>query len=155
MASLVNACSTALINAGSVPMRGVVCAVSVGRLPGSDESFNLVLDPSETELPSLVGGGCFVFMFSSILTASPNDDASDIPSASLLWTNYTATSGRIDDAELAQAQAIALQGAREIWKVIKNSLSSPREVYETKARAEDVEPARPPSPELDDAAMEI
>ncbi|KAI0685733.1 ribosomal protein S5 domain 2-type protein [Cytidiella melzeri] len=125
MASLINACTAAFINAGSVPMRGVVCAVAMGRLPDTDagtSSCTLVLDPSETELPRLRGGGCFAFMFSyagfrSIVEADP-----DLPGVTLLWRNYAASDGTFDEDEFARAQSLARKGAEEIWKLMKISL---------------------------------
>ncbi|KAI0090115.1 ribosomal protein S5 domain 2-type protein [Irpex rosettiformis] len=121
MASLINACSAAFINAGSMPMRGVVCAVSIGRLPGEDDDATiLVLDPSETELSKLRGGGCFAFLFS--FSTSPSQAEDDIPGVSLLWRNYAASDGTFDEAEFARAQSLACQGATEIWKTMKKSL---------------------------------
>lgn len=151
VASLVNACSAALINAGSVPMKGVVCAVAVGRLSDGPGVHTMVLDPSETELPALVGGGCFVFMFSSVLPHA--EETADVPHAALLWTNYTATSGVFEDSEFAEAQELALEGAERIWRTFKDSISDHgiQEVEKTKAE----KPSRQSSPEIDDDKMEI
>lgn len=121
MASLINACSGAFVNAGSVPMRGVVCGVAIGRLLDKDAGVTtLVLDPSETELPHLKGGGCFAFFFS--YHASRLQGQEDVPGASLLWRNYAASDGTFDEAEFARAQSLAQKGATEIWKTMKNSL---------------------------------
>jgi len=119
IASLVNASSAALVNASSVPMRGVVCAVSVGRLPSQKETI-LILDPSEPELPRLSGGGCFAFLFSSVL-ASVSPSETNIPSCSLLWTSYT-TKTPFDESELMQAQKLAEKGARQVWGTLKESV---------------------------------
>lgn len=116
-ACLVNASSAALINTGSVPMRGVVCAVAIGRL-SSEGGTELVLDPSEAELPRLLGGGCFAFLFSAVLSSA---SASDVPPYSLLWTNYT-TNTPFDEAELKRAREIAETGARAVWKALKESV---------------------------------
>ena len=158
VASLVNACSAALINAGSVPMKGVVCAVAVGRVsdPINPGETSMVLDPSEAELPHLVGGGCFVFMFSSILPTT--SQKSDIPQSLLLWTNYSATSGAISDSELEDAQNIALQGAEDIWRTLKDSLSPKRSTNKSRVSQEvpsSDRASRASSPEIDDAEMEI
>ncbi|EKM58179.1 uncharacterized protein PHACADRAFT_88763 [Phanerochaete carnosa HHB-10118-sp] len=159
VASLVNACSASLINAGSVPIKGVVCAASVGRIPDLNDSgsYVLVLDPSEAELASLEGGGCFVFMFASTLPPSPDDDQ-DTPHTSLLWTNYTATSGVIDDAEFMEAKNLALEGAQEIWALFKGSIkpshsTSGEIVNERELQAR--EDQQPPSAGMDDSTMEI
>ena len=52
LASMINASTLALVNAGSVPMRGVVCAVSVGK-----KKDGYVVDETEDTC------GCFAFMF--------------------------------------------------------------------------------------------
>ncbi|PSS37452.1 hypothetical protein PHLCEN_2v659 [Hermanssonia centrifuga] len=124
VASLVNASSAALINASSVPMKGTVCAVAVGRLPGLDNTSapTPVLDPSEKELPYLVGGGCFAFMFSSTLP-SAKISQSDTPNASLLWTNYTASRGPLTNGEFTHAQQLAEKAAGQIWKRMKTSVA--------------------------------
>jgi exosome complex component RRP46 len=62
MATAVNAGMLALINAGSVPLKGVVCTVAVGRRLGDSV---LVLDPGEEEEAGLSASGCFAFLFSN------------------------------------------------------------------------------------------
>ncbi|RPD54967.1 hypothetical protein L226DRAFT_571612 [Lentinus tigrinus ALCF2SS1-7] len=120
-ASLVNATAAAFINGGSVPMRGVVCAIAVGRLKGEADG-ELILDPEEGELPQLAGNGCFAFLFSSSLSRS-SDTSSDIPPCFLLWTNYT-TDAPFDVAELGRAKGLAEKGARQVWVALKQSLGS-------------------------------
>lgn len=158
IASLVNASSAALINTGSVPMRGIVCAVAVGRKASESGGTELLLDPSEAELPRLLGGGCFAFFFSAVLSSAP---ASDTPPCSLLWTNYT-TNTPFDEAELERARDLAEAGVREVWKALKESVGTmdasqaniaPKakkdlEAMEEGINAEDAD-------ESDDAKMEI
>ena len=60
---MINASSLVLLNPGSVHTRGVVTAISIGRL--SDGT--LVVDPDEEEEESLGGGGCFALMFAILL----------------------------------------------------------------------------------------
>ncbi len=122
-ASLVNAAAAALVNAGSVPMRGVVCAVAVGRVKG--DAGELILDPEEVELQNLAGSGCFAFLFSSLLAAP----STGTPVCSLLWTNYT-TAAPFDVSELAQARALAEKGARQVWFALKQSIGSTEEVMQ-------------------------
>ena len=62
-AVMINASSLVLLNPGSVHTRGVVTAISIGRL--SDGT--LVVDPDEEEEESLGGGGCFALMFAILL----------------------------------------------------------------------------------------
>ncbi|CCM02154.1 uncharacterized protein FIBRA_04232 [Fibroporia radiculosa] len=124
IASLVNATTAALLNTAAVPMRGVVCAVSVGRLRSQSASPTLILDPSESELPYLSGSGCFAFLFSSVVTALPDSEASsDVPPCSLLWTNYSANTS-FTESELVDARKLAERGAVEVWKALKESLGS-------------------------------
>lgn len=103
-------------------MKGVISAVAVGRIasPSSPGGFTTILDPSEVETPNLVGGGCFVFMFSSTLSSKPTQDTLPV---SLLWTNYIATVGAFGEDEFNQARATALGGAQQIWEALKASIS--------------------------------
>lgn len=55
VAAMINAATLAFLNAGSVPMKGIVCAVAVGRTVGGE----LVVDPSEEEVEA---AGCFAFL---------------------------------------------------------------------------------------------
>ncbi|KAH9916986.1 3' exoribonuclease family, domain 1-domain-containing protein [Epithele typhae] len=119
-AALVNAAAAALINAGSVPMKGVVCAVAVGRMTGGAV---LVLDPEESELPRLAGGGCFAFLFSSTLGDGKESPAVDVPPCSMLWTNFT-TSAPFDVDELSRARQLAAKGAVEVWLAMKGTMGS-------------------------------
>ncbi|EIW54831.1 exosome non-catalytic core subunit RRP46 [Trametes versicolor FP-101664 SS1] len=145
-ASLVNATTAALVNAGSVPMMGVVCAVAVGRLPDG----TLVLDPEETELSRLAGSGCFAFLFSAVLAAAPLA-ASDVPQCSLLWTNYT-TAAPFDVAELAKARELAEKGARQVWLKMKESVGWLENAAAPKVEVK-AEPAS--AMEVDDEKVEI
>ncbi|KAI0338073.1 hypothetical protein BDW22DRAFT_1363464 [Trametopsis cervina] len=123
MASLINASTAAFVNSGSIPMRGVVCAVAIGRLPNGssgEPGCTLVLDPSEIELPKLEGGGCFAFLFSA--TTSKSLVQTEVPAASLLWRNYSASNGSFDETEFANAQSLARHGAEELWHAMKRSL---------------------------------
>ncbi|KAK2460358.1 hypothetical protein APHAL10511_007747 [Amanita phalloides] len=61
-ASLVNASTLALLNAGSIPMRGIVAAVSVGM---SSSTGELVVDPANDQLSDLAASGCFAFLFAA------------------------------------------------------------------------------------------
>ncbi|KAH9836286.1 ribosomal protein S5 domain 2-type protein [Rhodofomes roseus] len=157
IASLVNASSAALISASSVPMRGIVCAVAVGRLP-SESALKLVLDPSEAEMPRLSGGGCFAFLFSVVLS-SASSSTQEVPPCSLLWTNYT-TNTPFDEAELKRARELAEGGAREVWKILKESISTmdashASTIQKTRAEPEAMEEVPSHAEDSDDAKMEI
>ncbi|RDX51744.1 hypothetical protein OH76DRAFT_1401170 [Lentinus brumalis] len=149
-ASLVNATAAAFINAGSVPMRGVVCAVAVGRLKDEADG-ELILDPEEVELPRLAGSGCFAFLFSSSL--SPDTGASsDIPPCSLLWTNYT-TAAPFDVSELSRARELAAKGARQVWFALKESLAPRGTSTLIDAKVKSERPSQ--DMEVDDEKVEI
>ena len=124
VASLINASTAALINASSIPMKGVVCAIAVGRLRDSEaiqDAPDLILDPSEDELSMLSGSGCFAFLFSSALPQSAHSQP-DIPSNSLLWTNYAIATASFDSKEFDRALELASSGAVRIWQALKNGL---------------------------------
>ncbi|KAG2053231.1 hypothetical protein BDR06DRAFT_825721, partial [Suillus hirtellus] len=60
LAAEINACTLALINAGSIAMRGVVCAVPVGRVK-KGSVISVEVDVADDVV--LEGGGCFAFLF--------------------------------------------------------------------------------------------
>ncbi|KAH7917815.1 ribosomal protein S5 domain 2-like protein [Leucogyrophana mollusca] len=124
VAAQINACTLALMNAGSVPMRGVVCAVGVGRVRNGGE-VRMILDPSEEEAASMEGGGCFAFIFATGLSHASNND---MPSSDVVWTNYHTTPGTtFDESELVQAKELARQGAVVVWESMKKSLGDEEE----------------------------
>jgi len=57
VAAMINAATLAFLDAGSVPMKGIICAVAVGRRVGGE----LVVDPSEDE-DEVEAAGCFAFL---------------------------------------------------------------------------------------------
>jgi exosome complex component RRP46 len=112
IAAMINASTLALMKAGSIPMRGVVCAVSVGRLRSNSESSPiLVLDPSDDEVPSLAGGGCFAFLF----------NASQKGGSEVVWSNWQSTAPVSEDT-LISARVLARGGAEKVWKAMKESI---------------------------------
>lgn len=110
VAAMINASTVALINA-AVPMRGVVCAVSMGY---SNITKGLVLDPGEED--KLNASGCFAFMFAS------TDDEAEV------WSNWQSKAG-FDERELSEAKNLARAGARDVWLKIKEVLG-PKQVDE-------------------------
>ncbi|EDR06501.1 uncharacterized protein LACBIDRAFT_299954 [Laccaria bicolor S238N-H82] len=57
VAAMINAATLAFLNAGSIPMKGIICAMPVGRRVGGE----LVVDPSEEEV-EVEATGCFAFL---------------------------------------------------------------------------------------------
>jgi exosome complex component RRP46 len=141
-AAMINASTLALLNAGSVPMRGVVCAVSVGRMCSkSNPSALLILDPSEDEIPSLGGGGCFAFLFATGLN---NSGSSSVPSSEAVWNNWQ-SSMPFTEEELLRARDLARDGAERVWANMKQSIgsmvapSSTHERTDRKAKIADID----------------
>lgn len=124
IAACINASSLALLNAGSIPMTSVVCAVAVSRLRSAteDDASALVLDPSEAEFLETVGCGCFAFSFATEISGS--QQSQDSPAGRMVWTNWHARDGVLDEGEFARAQALGLAGAETVWRAFK--LSVPR-----------------------------
>jgi len=123
VAACINAASLALLNAGSIPMTGVVCAAAVAWLhPATEEATSsyLVLDPSEAESHTAAGCGCFAYLFTTEIGESEESPA--IPGARLVWTNWHANSGVFDEEELTRARALGLAGAETVWRAIKQSV---------------------------------
>lgn len=133
-------------------MKGVVCAIAVGRLRGSAEETldvpTLILDPSEAELSALSGSGCFAFLFSSALPKSSQSQSSAPPS-SLLWTNYAVATGSFSPEEFESALELATSGAERVWQALKSSLQPHIGPSIPKETAEEVQSA------LDDEKIEI
>jgi len=131
IASLINASTLAVLKAGSVPMRAVVCAVSVGRLHLPTTSApskiarrpTLVVDPGEDEIGLLEGGGCFAFMLGAgVLTASTNGQSPQTPGCDAVWSNWYATSSRFDENEFVEASKLAKIAVQQVWKTMKASV---------------------------------
>lgn len=122
IAACINASSLALLNAGSIPMTSVVCAVAVSRLRSAteDDASALVLDPSEAEFLETVGCGCFAFSFATEISGS--QQSQDSPPGRMVWTNWRARDGVFDEGEFARAQALGLAGAEIVWRAFKRSV---------------------------------
>ncbi|KIM36926.1 hypothetical protein M413DRAFT_448844 [Hebeloma cylindrosporum] len=133
-AAMINASSLALLNAGSVPMRGLVAAVAVGRVSGGQ----LVLDPSEEEAVSLEAGGTFAFMFADGIGRKTSN-------SECVWTNWKSDSGGYDQREIFQARELARTGARAVYEAMRTDFEKPRmvahvhEQVEVETKSEDHE----------------
>ncbi|KAL4075278.1 ribosomal protein S5 domain 2-type protein [Scleroderma yunnanense] len=116
----INACSLALVNSGSIPMRGVVCAVAVGLRKTEGRQTEFVLDPVEES--KLDGAGCLAFLFG----IGPASVQGGLPPSEVLWTNFRTVNGSVlslQASELAQATTVARKGATEVWLGMKKSLA--------------------------------
>lgn len=113
IAAMINASSLALLNAASIPMRGVVCAVAVGRHESTaSDRYGLILDPIEEEIHSLNGGGCFAFLFASSLNGTAAGE--------LVWSSWQSSSP-FSEEELRRARELARTGSKRVWGDIKES----------------------------------
>ncbi|KAJ3515030.1 hypothetical protein NLJ89_g2025 [Agrocybe chaxingu] len=110
-AAVINASSLAIVNAASIPMRGIVCAVAIGSL--SDGT--LVLDPTDAETAKLRGTGCFAFMFADDIGEAGTE-------IDCVWTSWRSIVGGYDEKELLRAKEVARVGARTVYSAIKKSI---------------------------------
>ncbi|KAJ7505861.1 exosome component Rrp46 [Mycena galericulata] len=99
VAAMINASTLALLNAGSIPMKGVVCAVAVGRIKSG-----LIVDPGDDEEADLDASGCFAFLFGN-----------GVDDARCVWTNWKSSSGTFNEAELTKCKLIAAGATKEVW----------------------------------------
>ncbi|RXW20870.1 hypothetical protein EST38_g4986 [Candolleomyces aberdarensis] len=110
LAAMINASSLALLNAGSIPMRGVVCAIAVGRTRNGD----LVVDPDEKTAGEVTQGGCFAFMVA--------DGAGLESNSTTVWTNWRSQElGTFDEDELIEAREVARESIKEVYATMKSS----------------------------------
>ena len=129
VASIINASTVALINTGSVPMRGTICAVAVARLHtmSMPSVGYLVLDPSDTETATATASGCFAFLFAHGLGAPGNGHPTEQPdkiSCESVWTTWHANGGSFTEDELVRAQELAKAGAERVRQAMKDSVRS-------------------------------
>ncbi|EIN08128.1 hypothetical protein PUNSTDRAFT_102893 [Punctularia strigosozonata HHB-11173 SS5] len=121
LAAMINASTIALLNAGSIQMRGVVCAVAVG----VDTSGSLLVDPAPSELPHLAACGCFAFIIRAT-SASTERHLQCEP----VWTNWQTrtSSSAVHPNALARAREAAEKASLTVWEHLKSSMarSEPR-----------------------------
>ncbi|KAK7025981.1 hypothetical protein VNI00_015811 [Paramarasmius palmivorus] len=111
-ASIINASTLALLNSGSIPMKGVICAVALGRVPES----RYIVDPSDEEVETMNGGGCFAFVFSDVLDSSESSSKS-----TCIWSNWRSWSegGGFDEQEVIRTRELAREAAEGVWERMK------------------------------------
>ncbi|KAG8746133.1 exosome non-catalytic core subunit rrp46 [Ceratobasidium sp. 414] len=119
-AAHVNAASLALLNAASIPMRGVVCAIAVGITEAGDP----VLDPADGEC---VRAGCFAFFFSEV----------DAPEGEVVWADWKGATSKdevfvvflfersiklIEFEQYERATSLARAGAKEVLTQVRTEM---------------------------------
>ncbi|KAG8905463.1 exosome non-catalytic core subunit rrp46 [Tulasnella sp. 403] len=121
LAACVNAASLACLNAASVPMRGTLCAVAVGkRSPQSatqrqglvQDAPELVLDPEEDE--SHAGWAVFAFVFGATFSGDQETQGCEP-----IWVDCVGLSSEND---YRAAKALAYKGAQEVLKFFRQEL---------------------------------
>ena len=119
LAAEINACSLALLNAGSIPLRGVVCAIAVAQSTSTTPPHFVTASSG----PPTEYTGCFAFLFGVDHTSGQGTGA--IPPSKMIWTNYRARPGNtFSVAALAEAEKVALEGAATVWTKMKESLGA-------------------------------
>lgn len=142
-AASINASSLALMNA-SVPMKGVVCAITVARTGSED----LILSPNTDELASSTASGCFAFIFTAAELSTDRLHVSEV------WSNWQSSRG-FDVTDIFGARELAKQGARHIWELMKESVGSGGVRRSDDAEVEADATDRPPEGGGDEDEMEI
>ncbi|PAV21173.1 exosome component Rrp46 [Pyrrhoderma noxium] len=105
IAATINAASLALLNASSIPLCGVVCAIAIGRVRSTGELF---VDPSEEELRFLDGSGTFAFLVSG----KKVEDRGSKGDAELVFSNWSAAP--FGEEELGRVIELARAGALRV-----------------------------------------
>ena len=134
-AALINAASLALLQSGSTPMTGVPCAVAIGIINslrsevevhgerGTSVNRIMVLDPEESEVSSLIGGGVFAVHFSrgktSLSSVTTSKESTDVE-GEVVWCTWE---GLFVEKEFIEAQAIAIEGAKRVLQCLGSALA--------------------------------
>ncbi|KAF9047791.1 exosome component Rrp46 [Panaeolus papilionaceus] len=103
LAAMINASTTALLDAASVPMRGIVFAIAIGRLPNG----TLVVDAGEDEEERLEASGCFAFLFAGEVRSD------------CVWSSWKTRTGQYNEEELYAARQMGLEAARLVCEKSK------------------------------------
>jgi exosome complex component RRP46 len=74
------------------------------------------LDPDESELASLEGGGCFAFIFATGVTRSLDRQPGNSPE--MVWSNWQPTTP-FNENELVHATDLARAGSERMWATMK------------------------------------
>lgn len=113
-------------------MTGVPCAVAIGVIDtpcsesgthgekGTTTNRIVVLDPEESEVASLIGGGVFAIHFSRgkepLLTSKERTDVE----GEVVWCSWE---GLFMEKEFIEAQALAIEGAKRVLQTLRSALA--------------------------------
>lgn len=117
-AALINAGSLAFLQASSIPLIGIVVAVSLG-VKRVGKNRTLIVDPEDGEISDLVGGGVFAFIFSQSHRMNEDQHEKEMRGR-LVWSSWD---GIFDVAEVAKAEGLARQKGLEIVLLFRQILS--------------------------------
>jgi len=119
-------------------MTGVPCAVAIGIIntplsevgaygeKGTTTNRITVLDPEESEVASLIGGGVFAIHFSrrkGSLSSGPASKESIDAEGEMAWCSWE---GLFIEKEFIEAQALAIQGAKRVLQSLRSALAGER-----------------------------
>jgi exosome complex component RRP46 len=105
-AALINAGSLALLDTGTIPLTGVIVAISVGVVLDKG-ARSIVVDPDDEETMDLVGGGVFAFIF-----AGTHGKIEPLgPPGRVVWCSWE---GEFHTQEVERAESLALEAASKV-----------------------------------------
>lgn len=116
-AALINAGSLAFLQASSIPLTGVIIAVSIG-VKEENGSRNLLVDPEESETSSLVGCGVFAFLFFQSRQRQSNGERGI--EGKVVWSQWN---GDLEMTEVSRAEKLARQKGLEILQLFRRIMS--------------------------------
>jgi exosome complex component RRP46 len=103
VAAMINACTLALLDAGSIPMRGVVCAVPVAVVDSK-----VIANPPFLEDGGMLCG-CFAYIFG-------DEDAKP----GCVFSQWSGGGERFETF-MEQARDLGEEAARSVWREMRNS----------------------------------
>ncbi|KAG8827492.1 hypothetical protein FRC17_007825 [Serendipita sp. 399] len=120
VAALINAGSLAFLRESSLPLIGVIVAVSVAVVQKSSSRV-LLVDPEDTELETLSAGGTFAFITSQAQSEDNqmDTDVAALSTARIVWSSWE---GEFALEEFAEAERLARQAAFHILQTFRETL---------------------------------
>ncbi|KAG8814017.1 hypothetical protein FRC17_001332 [Serendipita sp. 399] len=120
VAALINAGSLAFLRESSLPLIGVIVAVSVAVVQ-KGSSRVLLVDPEDTELETLSAGGTFAFLTSQVQSEDNqmDTDVAALSTARIVWSSWE---GEFVLKEFAEAERLARQAAFHILQTFRETL---------------------------------
>ncbi|PVF92002.1 hypothetical protein CPB86DRAFT_744893 [Serendipita vermifera] len=114
-AALINSGSLALLDTGTIPLTGVIIAMSVGVVVDKG-TRSVIVDPEEDETLYLVGGGVFAFLFAGTHAKIPPLG----PLGKVVWSSWE---GEFRVEEVEKAESLALDAASKVLDRFRQTLA--------------------------------